>query len=111
MAMPRPSATEWLPDVNACVATVTQAMSAIVEPTQVAAIEAIVRAAMQGFTERFTHYRLTLVENKLRRKSCRLLTERDRNQSLENALRASGTKSPSHKKKIPSSPLPLGSPA
>jgi hypothetical protein len=103
--------SDWLPDVNACVATVTAAMAAVVEPSQVTAIEAIVRAAMQGFTERFTHYRLNLVESKLRRKSSRLLTERDRVQSLENALRNAGSKSPSHKKKFPASPLPLGPPA
>jgi hypothetical protein len=56
MAMPRPNLVEWLRDVAAYCRSVTSALGALVEPAQADAVDAIVRAAMTGFTERFTHY-------------------------------------------------------
>ncbi|MDR1513683.1 MAG: hypothetical protein LBS56_09435 [Propionibacteriaceae bacterium] len=107
--MPRPLPSEWLPDVRGCCDTVVAALAAVVDAPQVAAVQSLVEAAMTGFTERFTQYRLASLEAKLRRKASRLHLERQKTQSLEEALRArSPICSPSHKKKLPSGNLPLG---
>jgi hypothetical protein len=99
MAMPRPSPSEYLPDVNACCAAVVIALSALVEQPQADAVETLVRAAMADFNEKFTHFRWASLENKLRKNNSRLQHERDKNLSLKQSMRDSKQSTP--KKKIP----------
>jgi hypothetical protein len=77
---------------------------ALVEPAHAEAVDAIVRAAMTGFMERFTHDRLVTLENKLRRKSSRLQLEREKTRSLKNSMSEVSPRQP--KKKIASGPIP-----
>jgi hypothetical protein len=80
----------------------------VVDESQLGSVETILRAALDGMNSRRIHYRLIMLENKLRRKNSRLQAEREKTRELKAKLKHRSPKPP--KRKIPAGDLPLGLP-